>query len=66
MKYLQDSDPRFQYLGLKVASFLASLVILLLLMAALLGWRQDFFVSTVVYRSKPGRADAIFPGMDVT
>lgn len=66
MKYLQDSDPRFQYLGLKVTSFLASLVILLLVMAALLGWRQDFFVSTVVYRSKPGRADAIFPGMDVT
>ncbi|MEI6072517.1 MAG: MlaD family protein [Verrucomicrobiae bacterium] len=66
MKYLQDSDPRFQYLGLKVTSFLASLVILLLVMAALLGWRQDFFVSTVVYRSKPGRADAILPGMDVT
>ncbi|MEI8386882.1 MAG: MlaD family protein [Verrucomicrobiota bacterium] len=66
MKYLQDSDPRFQYLGLKVTSFLASLVLLLLVMAALLGWRQDFFVSTVVFRSKPGRADAIFPGMDVT
>lgn len=66
MKYLQESDPRFQYLGLKVVSFLAGLVILLLVMAALLGWRQDFFVSTVVYRAKPGRADAIFPGMDVT
>ena len=66
MKYLQESDPRFQYLGLKVISFLAGLVILLLVMAALLGWRQDFFVSTVVYRAKPGRADAIFPGMDVT
>ena len=66
MKYLNESDPRFQHLGLKVASFLSTIVVLLLVMAALLGWRQDFFVSTVVYRSKPGQADAIFPGMDVT
>lgn len=65
MKYLRENDPRFQYLGLKVGGFLAVLLILLLVMAALLGWRQDFFQPTVAYYAKVGRADAIFPGMEV-
>ena len=37
MKYLQESDPRLQYLGLKVASFLTSFVILLLVMEKVAG-----------------------------
>lgn len=66
MKYLQERDPRFQYLGLKVGSFFAFFVLLLLIIAAVLGWRQDLFQPSVWYRISPGRADAIFPGMNVT
>lgn len=66
MKYLQERDPRFQYLGLKVGSFVAFFVLLVLIMAAMLGWRQDLFQSSVRFRISPGRADAIFPGMNVT
>ncbi len=66
MKYLQERDPRFQHLGLKVGSFIAFFVLLLLIMAAMLGWRQDLFQPAVWYRISPGRADAIFPGMNVT
>lgn len=66
MKYLQERDPRFQHLGLKVGSFIAFFVLLLLIMAAMLGWRQDLFQPAVWYRISPGSADAIFPGMNVT
>jgi phospholipid/cholesterol/gamma-HCH transport system substrate-binding protein len=66
MKYLRETDPRFQYLGLKVGSFLALLVLLVLLMTAVLAWRQDFFEPTDDFPAAPGRADGIFPGMDVT
>lgn len=66
MKYLQERDPRFQYLGLKVGSFVAFFVLLILIMAAMLGWRQDLFQPSVWFHISPGRADAIFPGMNVT
>lgn len=66
MKYLQERDPRFQYLGLKVGSFVVFFALLLLIMGAMLGWRQDLFQPSVFYRVSPGRADAIFPGMNVT
>lgn len=66
MKYLQERDPRFQHLGLKVGSFIAFFALLLLIMAAMLGWRQDLFEPAVWYRISPGRADAIFAGMNVT
>ena len=66
MKYLRDTDPRFQYLGLKVGSFLALLCILLIFMGAVLAWQQDLFEPTDDYFASPGRADGILPGMNVT
>lgn len=66
MKYLRDTDPRFQYLGLKVGSFLALLCFLLLFMGGVLAWRQDLFEPTDDFFASPGRADGILPGMDVT
>lgn len=66
MKYLQESDPRFRHLGLKVGSFLTVLVLLVVLMAAVLGWRQDFFQPVTIFRTSPGDASGISSGMDVT
>lgn len=66
MKSFADLDPRFQHLGLKVGSFLVLLVVLLLVMAGVLLWRQDLLVSSVDFRVRPDRADAIQQGMDVT
>jgi phospholipid/cholesterol/gamma-HCH transport system substrate-binding protein len=66
MKYLRDTDPRFRNLGLKVSGFFAGVIVLMLLMAAVLGWRNDLFEPSVNYSSRPGKADAIFPGMNVT
>lgn len=66
MRYLEDSDPRFRRLGLKVGSFLTVLVLLLVLMAGILGWRQDLFEPVAYFRVSPGDAATIVPGMDVT
>lgn len=66
MKYLRDTDPRFHYLGLKVGSFLGLLVLLVIFMAGVLAWRQDLLEPTDEFFASPGRADGIFPGMDVT
>lgn len=66
MKYLAQMDPRFRGLGLKVGTFLAVLGVLLALMAALLGWRQDFFHPMVSFSASPERAEDLFVGMDVT
>ncbi len=66
MKYLRDSDPRFQHLGLKVGSFLAVLAGVLVLLAAVVAWRQDFFEPVDDFHADPGRADGLTPGMDVT
>lgn len=66
MKYLRDSDPRFQRLGLKVGGFLGFLCLLLLVMGIVLAWRQDLFEPTDDFFASPQRADGILPGMDVT
>ncbi|MBU3665306.1 MAG: MCE family protein [Chthoniobacterales bacterium] len=66
MKYLQESDPRFRHLGLKVGSFLTALVVLVVLMAAVLGWRQDLFQPVTIFRTSPGDAAGITAGMDVS
>lgn len=66
MKYLRDSDPRFQRLGLKVGGFLGLLCLLLVIMGVVLAWRQDLFEPTDDFFARPQRADGILPGMDVT
>ena len=65
MKYLEQNDPRFQRLGLKVGSFLAVLVLLVILMAGILGWRQDLFEPAVYFEISPDNAAYNNPGMDV-
>lgn len=66
MKYLRDTDPRFQRLGLKVGGFLTLLCLLLVGMGVILAWRQDLFEPTDDFFASPQRADGILPGMDVT
>jgi ABC-type transporter Mla subunit MlaD len=66
MRYLRDIDPRFRNLGLKVGTFFAGVIVLLLVMAAVLGWRNDLFEPSIRLYSRPGKADAIAPGMNVT
>lgn len=65
MKYLEQNDPRFRNLGFKVGGFLTVLVLLLILMAAVLGWRQDLFEPVSTYFITPENATYINPGMDV-
>lgn len=66
MKYLEPSDPRFRHLGLKVGGFLTVLLLLLVLMAGILGWRQDLFEPASYFIISPGNAASITPGMDVS
>jgi phospholipid/cholesterol/gamma-HCH transport system substrate-binding protein len=66
MKYLRQTDPRFQHLGLKVGGFLLLLGLLLALMLAILAWRQDLFQAKVVLETRPQRAEGLSRGMDVT
>jgi phospholipid/cholesterol/gamma-HCH transport system substrate-binding protein len=66
MKYLRQTDPRFQHLGLKVGGFLLLLGLLLAVMLGILAWRQDLFQAKVVLVTKPERAEGLSRGMDVT
>jgi len=66
MKYLRQTDPRFQHLGLKVGGFLLLLGLLLALMLGILAWRQDLFQAKVLLETKPLRAEGLSRGMDVT
>lgn len=66
MKYLEQNDPRFHRLGLKVGSFLAVIVLLVILMAGILGWRQDLFEPAAYFEISPDNAAYINPGMDVS
>lgn len=66
MKYLQHSDPRFRNLGYKVGGFLLVVLVLVLVMAVLMGWRRDFFQAMEFFESYPRRAEQLTPGMDVT
>ncbi len=65
MRYLEESDPRFRHLGLKVGGFLTVLVLLVVLMAGILGWRQDLFEPVARFRISPVDASTIVPGMDI-
>ena len=66
MKYLRQTDPRFQYLGSKVGLFLLLLGVSLLAMTALLAWQQDFFRTMVTLETAPEQGQNITAGMDVT
>lgn len=66
MKYLEQNDLRFHRLGLKVGSFLAVIVLLVILMAGILGWRQDLFEPAAYFEISPNNAAYINPGMDVS
>jgi len=66
MKYLRQTDPRFQHLGLKVGGFLLLLGLLLAVMLGILAWRQDLFQAKVLLETKPLRAEGLSRGMDVT
>jgi phospholipid/cholesterol/gamma-HCH transport system substrate-binding protein len=66
MKYLRQTDPRFQHLGLKVGGFLLLLGFLLALMLGILAWRQDLFQAKVQLETRPLRAEGLSRGMDVT
>lgn len=66
MKYLRQTDPRFQHLGLKVGGFLLVLGILLAAMLVVLAWRQDLFLAKMILETRPQRAEGLSRGMDVT
>jgi phospholipid/cholesterol/gamma-HCH transport system substrate-binding protein len=66
MKYLRQTDPRFQYLGSKVGLFLFLLGFSLLAMTALLAWQQDFFRKMVALETAPEQGQNITAGMEVT
>ena len=65
MKYLRQTDPRFQYLGSKVGLFLFLLGFAIIVMLGSLAWQQDIFARVVYLRTAPEHAQDVTPNMEV-
>ncbi|WP_035055321.1 MlaD family protein [Andreprevotia chitinilytica] len=65
MNYLNDSDPRFRLLGLRVGSFGGLALLLVCVLIAVLGLRQGYFVPKTRLHFIAENGAGLIPGMQV-